>query len=277
MTVVEEAHRLMRNVEGGRASSHAVELFAALLAEIRAYGEGIVVAEQIPSKLLPDVIKNTACKFVHRLPAADDRAAVGATMNLTAEQSEYVVSLRPGTAAVFTDGMDRPVLAVMPDRSGHETGTLPEVRPPLVERAIGLCPAECQDRPCTLGDMGEAESVLRRHPRLELWIDVLAYNHIAGWPAMPRPQASWRRELVRSVPDHRLLACAVARAARRSADARQRWLVDTYQPDGLAGHLADVAGRCPGRTAVRLRGGQVRAVAGRSRTLGGRDPGAQCR
>jgi hypothetical protein len=43
--------------EGGPAA-HAVELFAGLLAEVRAYGEGIVIAEQIPAKLIPDVIKN---------------------------------------------------------------------------------------------------------------------------------------------------------------------------------------------------------------------------
>src|SRR5580704_1947585 len=44
--VLEEAHRLLRAGRDG-ASAHAVELFAAMLAEIRAYGEGIVVAEQI--------------------------------------------------------------------------------------------------------------------------------------------------------------------------------------------------------------------------------------
>ena len=58
LTVVEEAHRLLRRPdrEGGPAA-HAVELFAGLLAEVRAYGEGIVIAEQIPAKLIPDVIK----------------------------------------------------------------------------------------------------------------------------------------------------------------------------------------------------------------------------
>jgi len=32
-----------------------------------------VVAEQIPAKLVPDVVKNTALKVLHRLPASDDR------------------------------------------------------------------------------------------------------------------------------------------------------------------------------------------------------------
>ncbi|MGH9285789.1 MAG: ATP-binding protein, partial [Acidimicrobiales bacterium] len=120
--VVEEAHRLLKKVEPGRPAAHAVELFASLLSEVRAYGEGVVVVEQIPAKLLPDVIKNTAVKIVHRLPAADDRDAVGATMNLTPEQSEYVVTLPPGRAAVFRDGMDRPVLAAMPLGEAREAG-----------------------------------------------------------------------------------------------------------------------------------------------------------
>ena len=72
--VIEEAHRLLRAGREG-ASAHAVELFASLLAEIRAYGEGIVIAEQIPAKLVPDVVKNTALKV--RAPAARQRRPPG--------------------------------------------------------------------------------------------------------------------------------------------------------------------------------------------------------
>ena len=54
------------------------------------------MAEQIPTKLVPDVVKNTALKIVHRLPAEDDRQLVGAAMNLSEEQSRQVVSLQPG-------------------------------------------------------------------------------------------------------------------------------------------------------------------------------------
>ena len=97
VSVFEDAHRLLRQPQGpgGGAAAHAVEMFAGLLAEIRAYGEGLIIAEQIPAKLVPDVIKNTAVKIVHRLPAADDRQVVGATMNLTEDQSAYLVTLTP--------------------------------------------------------------------------------------------------------------------------------------------------------------------------------------
>ena len=127
LSVFEEAHRLLRRPEDHRgvsgATAHAVEMFAGLLAEIRAYGEGLVIAEQIPAKIIPDAVKNTAVKIVHRLPAADDREAVGATMNMTDAQSRYLVTLPPGQAAVFTDGMDFPVLAVMPDGTRREAAT----------------------------------------------------------------------------------------------------------------------------------------------------------
>ena len=122
--VIEEAHRLLRAEREG-ASGHAVELFASMLAEIRAYGEGIVVAEQIPAKLVPDVVKNTALKVLHRLPAHDDRQVVGAAMNLDDDQSRQVVSLRPGEAAVFADGMDRPLRIRVPFGGDRERGPAP--------------------------------------------------------------------------------------------------------------------------------------------------------
>ena len=127
--MIEEAHRLLRRAGsadgpgGGGAAGHAVEMFAGLLAEIRAYGEGLIIAEQIPARLVPDVIKNTAVKIVHRLPAADDREAVGATMNATPSQSRYLVTLPPGQAAVFSDGMDFPVLVQVKDGTRARAAT----------------------------------------------------------------------------------------------------------------------------------------------------------
>src|SRR5580658_885809 len=121
LTVIEEAHRLLRRPDApGSAAAQAVEQFAGLLAEIRAYGEGVIIAERIPERLTSDVIKNTAVKITHRLPAAGDREAVGATMNMTRAQNRFLVTLRPGEAAVFADGMDYPLLARMPDGTGRE-------------------------------------------------------------------------------------------------------------------------------------------------------------
>src|SRR5436190_15165251 len=67
-----------------------------------------------------NLIKNTAVKITHRLPAADDREAVGATMNMTQAQNRFLVTLNPGEAAVFADGMDFPLLTRMPDGTARE-------------------------------------------------------------------------------------------------------------------------------------------------------------
>jgi len=50
--------------QGGEVTANpkgrAIEVFSNILSEIRAYGEGIIIAEQIPAKLIPDAIKNTS-------------------------------------------------------------------------------------------------------------------------------------------------------------------------------------------------------------------------
>ena len=56
VTLIEEAHRLLRNTsteqsgEVANPRGRAIEVFANILSEIRAYGEGILIAEQVPIK-----------------------------------------------------------------------------------------------------------------------------------------------------------------------------------------------------------------------------------
>jgi len=239
VTVVEEAHRLLKAVDRGSPAAHAVELFAGLLAEIRAYGEGIVVAEQIPSKILPDVIKNTALKVVHRLPAHDDRFTVGATMNLDETQSEYVVTLPPGRAAAFADGMDRPILVEMPLGEHRETAE-GATRAVAVARTRSVaCGTECRTRACTLREMTTARH-LADDPRLILWIELLTVAHLVGEPE-PRPDPSWLDGLRRLAPV-RVLECAVGQLVQAAIDARYVGLAADYQPEALASHLAARSG-----------------------------------
>ena len=119
--VIEEAHRLLKYVPEGEPESDgnlrakAIETFSNMLSEIRAYGEGICVAEQIPAKLARDVIKNTNLKIMQRLVSKDDRDIVGDAMNLTEEQKKYAATLPKGSAIVFSEGMDGAFLVAVPD------------------------------------------------------------------------------------------------------------------------------------------------------------------
>lgn len=117
--VIEEAHRLLSKPQGGNehtsnGKQKAVEFFADILAEIRSYGQGIVVVDQIPSKLIPDVLKNTDVKVAHRLADKEDREVLGGTMNLSSEQMKDVARLRPGEAVVYYGGLRQAIKIKVP-------------------------------------------------------------------------------------------------------------------------------------------------------------------
>ena len=114
--VIEEAHRLLKNVTQERQSEHlgnprgkAVEFFANVISEMRSMGQGVAVVEQIPSKLLPDVIKNTNTKIVHRLVSRDDQALLASTSVWKNHEAIYLTSLRAGHALYAREGMQRPI------------------------------------------------------------------------------------------------------------------------------------------------------------------------
>lgn len=106
LTLIEEAHRLLSRPEPGEGGSKkmGVDMFANLLAEVRKYGEGLIIADQIPNKLVADVIKNTNTKIVHRLFAADDRNAIGDAMGLSDEQKDFLPLLQPGETVIYCGG-----------------------------------------------------------------------------------------------------------------------------------------------------------------------------
>ena len=75
-------------------------MFSNMLSEIRAYGEGMMLVEQVPTRLIPDAIKNTNLKIVHRLVAEDDCKAVGESMSLSEQQRKVIHKLLTGQCEV---------------------------------------------------------------------------------------------------------------------------------------------------------------------------------
>ena len=125
--LIEEAHRLLKKVpdfvspEVGNSRGKAVETFCNVISEIRDYGEGIVIVDQIPGKLAPDVVKNTSTKIIHRTLAADDRELLAGSMGLTAEQSRELPLLPVGLTVVHSEGADKPFLIKI-DRNKEQDG-----------------------------------------------------------------------------------------------------------------------------------------------------------
>ncbi|MGN0604106.1 MAG: ATP-binding protein [Oscillospiraceae bacterium] len=111
ITLVEEAHRLLSKSELGDsgAKKSSVEMFTDLLAEVRKYGEGLVIVDQIPNKLSVEVLKNTNTKIIHKLFAKDDKETVGNTMLMDEEQQSFLSSLDTGEAIIFTESTPKPM------------------------------------------------------------------------------------------------------------------------------------------------------------------------
>ena len=132
--LIEEAHRLLRRTpefvspEVGNSRGKAVETFTNVISEIRTYGQGVVIVDQIPTKLTPDVVKNTNIKFIHRTLAQDDRDCVGSTMNLTEAQSRELCLLEVGQAVVHREGADKAFLVQVAESERGNNITNEEIR-----------------------------------------------------------------------------------------------------------------------------------------------------
>jgi hypothetical protein len=122
VTVVEEAHNVVSNVSpvgnsevSADTKAKAVAAFANMLAEVRAYGEGIVISDQSPEKLAPDALRNTNLHIAHQLRDQHDREAIARAMIMDEEQQAFLGKLRTGEAAFFRTGMEKATFIRIPE------------------------------------------------------------------------------------------------------------------------------------------------------------------
>ena len=118
LTLVEEAHNVLaappaQNAYGDPRQA-AADLFSNMISEIRKYGEGLIVVDQTPVKLIPDVIKNTNLKICHRLVAPDDCEMIAATLALRPDQRSIIPALEVGNAIICGDMDDAAAWVKMP-------------------------------------------------------------------------------------------------------------------------------------------------------------------
>ena len=101
LAIIEEAHRVMSyHSNPDSAQAKCGQLFSNMLSEIRAYGQGLVIVDQVPGRLIPDAVKNTNLKIIHRLIASDDIDSVASSMGLTNDQRSIIPRLATGQAIV---------------------------------------------------------------------------------------------------------------------------------------------------------------------------------
>jgi hypothetical protein len=193
LLVIEEAHRLLANVPRQRdetqsdARGKAVETFADFLAEIRAYGEGVVIVDQSATKLTPDVIRNSNLKIAHRVVDGSDRETISKSTVMNDRQERALATLARGSAAVFLTGEDAP-LHVKIEKLVKARGvpdavsldqimrlSLDRIPPDVLQPQPGTCELYCQVAlsACaaavrSLGDAGIRSAIARSYATAEL-------------------------------------------------------------------------------------------------------------
>lgn len=111
---IEEAHNLIGPESEEKTGADADPKQAAtafvvkMLAEVRALKEGIVIADQLPTVMAQEVLKNTGLKIGLRITSADDRSLLGSTMAASVMQLEQMSTFAVGEALIFYENLMRP-------------------------------------------------------------------------------------------------------------------------------------------------------------------------
>lgn len=115
LLVIEEAHNIIGQSSASDASADnanpkiaATNYLIKMLAEVRALGQGIIIADQIPSALADEVIKNTNIKICHRLSHISERETMGRAMLATDQQTENMAIQQPGLTLVTQEKLLKP-------------------------------------------------------------------------------------------------------------------------------------------------------------------------
>lgn len=141
---IEEAHNLIgpesEEVSGTEANPKqaATAFVVKMLAEVRALKEGIVIADQLPTVMAQEVIKNTGLKIGLRITSADDRALLCSTMSANGLQIEEMATFQPGRALVSYEGLKRPF--TMQTREWLGRWNMPECK---AHYSLDWCSEQC--------------------------------------------------------------------------------------------------------------------------------------
>lgn len=140
ITLIEEAHRLLSKYEYGDNPNkkHGIEMFSDMLAEVRKYGESLIIVDQIPNKMTPEVLKNTNTKIIHKIFAQDDKDAVGNIMALSEEQKEHLSYLVPGRVVMMHPGLDKAIQVQISKDENNNTERIPPKDKDLREQILNF-------------------------------------------------------------------------------------------------------------------------------------------
>ena len=118
--LLEEAHTLLdsqSNLGQGEAdpSGIAISLLKRMLAEMRSYGIGLIIADQSPRKVTEDIVGLTDIKLTFRLVESTDKKIICDSTNMSESQVVQLTRLKPGEAMLFFGKLEAPEEIITPD------------------------------------------------------------------------------------------------------------------------------------------------------------------
>ena len=142
ITVLEEAHNLLKRTTPGTAGSNvvgkSVEMICNSIAEMRTYGEGFIIVDQSPTAVDIAAIKNTNTKILMRLPEKNDCEAVGNAAGLNEDQVREMSKLGTGIAVVMQNNWLEAVLTHIDAFSNQYEKKIPVVDYSAMRKLKGL-------------------------------------------------------------------------------------------------------------------------------------------
>jgi len=115
LLVIDEAHRILEELpktsdmsETAAARRKALDQLINLIAEARSLGLGVVLADQIPTRIARDAIKNCHTMIVHKLTSPEDRELMAQETGCNREQGKHITELKDGEAVVREPSSNSP-------------------------------------------------------------------------------------------------------------------------------------------------------------------------
>ena len=118
LILIDDAHFLFKaqgNSDSAQSGNSAVRSLENMLAEIRSYGTSVVIADQSPSAVGSEVVKNTNVKVSFRLVDSHDRKTIAETTGMTSLAESQIPKLDVGQAFISYEYIKEPVLVQTPD------------------------------------------------------------------------------------------------------------------------------------------------------------------
>ena len=139
--LVDEAHVLLGSrssggVDDADSQNMTIKSLQDMIAEIRSYGTGIIIADQSPTKVSREVVANTDIKIAFRLVQSAEKELIADSTNMDKSASQQLSKLAPGEAYVYFSRLENPQLVLTEDIREKERIRLTVSNEEIAERMI---------------------------------------------------------------------------------------------------------------------------------------------